>query len=552
MKKIIFFLVLLLTSTCIINAKVIKGECGRRLTWEFDTKTGVLSFAGPGIMYDYSDRTPWAAYAKQIKTLLLNRDVKDVPYYALNGCLFIEKIIVDNSNYFFTEGNCLITKKDSALVYAGKDFTIPSSVRVIGNKSFYEHPSLVSMNIPDGVVTISDQAFAKCTALKAVSIPSTVRNISRGAFFECRSLTSVNMAEGVVFIGEQSFAKCSSLSEINIPSTVNTIDVGAFARCSELKSVIIPSSVRVINGGAFQNCTSLASLKIEEGVRYIGIYAFQNCTSLASVLIPSTVDEIKNNAFAGCRIYDLKVAELNQTYYSSDNQIYQKEFEEIKEIPQEVKTKYAQFPGGDSECSKWIKSNVIYPRACIDDSIQGSVFVKFTVEADSTITNIEVVNDANELLSAEVIRAIKIMPKWEPAEYGSQRVSSSANLQIFFGYGDDDFYVTQVLDDRIFDVVEEIASFPGGDSECMNWLRNNIRYPEKAEVKGVQGRVIVSFIVNRDGSIVDVKVVRSPDELLSNEAVRVVKLMPKWKPARLNNKTVRSRLNLPIMFRLGF
>jgi protein TonB len=92
--------------------------------------------------------------------------------------------------------------------------------------------------------------------------------------------------------------------------------------------------------------------------------------------------------------------------------------------------------------------------------------------------------------------------------------------------------VEEVDDDRVYDVVEENASFPGGDEECMKWLRKNIRYPSICQEQGVQGRVIVAFVVNRDGSIVDVKVVRSPDENLSEEAIRVVKLMPKWKPAR--------------------
>lgn len=111
--------------------------------------------------------------------------------------------------------------------------------------------------------------------------------------------------------------------------------------------------------------------------------------------------------------------------------------------------------------------------------------------------------------------------------------------------------VEEVDDDRVYDVVEENASFPGGDTECMKWLQKNIKYPSICQEQGVQGRVIVAFVVNRDGSIVDVKVVRSPDENLSNEAVRVVKMMPKWKPARQGNKTVRSRFNLPVMFRLG-
>lgn len=106
-------------------------------------------------------------------------------------------------------------------------------------------------------------------------------------------------------------------------------------------------------------------------------------------------------------------------------------------------------------------------------------------------------------------------------------------------------------DDRIYEMVEENAQFPGGDQACYEWLSKNIHYPSICAEQGIQGRVILNFVVNRDGSITEVKVLRSPDPNLSKEAERVVKLMPKWKPARQGNKTVRARFTLPVMFRLG-
>ena len=106
-------------------------------------------------------------------------------------------------------------------------------------------------------------------------------------------------------------------------------------------------------------------------------------------------------------------------------------------------------------------------------------------------------------------------------------------------------------DDRIYEMVEENAQFPGGDEECFKWLSEHIKYPSICQEQGVQGRVIVNFVVNKDGSIVDVKTVRSPDNNLTKEAERVVKMMPKWKPARQGNKPVRSRFTLPVMFRLN-
>ena len=91
----------------------------------------------------------------------------------------------------------------------------------------------------------------------------------------------------------------------------------------------------------------------------------------------------------------------------------------------------------------------------------------------------------------------------------------------------------------------------GGDEACMKWLAEHLKYPSICQEQGVQGRVFVSFVVNKDGSIVDVEIKRSPDPNLSKEAERVVKSMPKWKPARQGNRTVRSRFNLPVMFRLN-
>ena len=105
-------------------------------------------------------------------------------------------------------------------------------------------------------------------------------------------------------------------------------------------------------------------------------------------------------------------------------------------------------------------------------------------------------------------------------------------------------------DDNIYEVVEENAQFPGGDDACYKWLYDHIKYPAIAQEQGIQGRVFVQFVVNRDGSIVDVEVVRSPDASLSKEAERVVKMMPRWKPAKQGNKTVRSRFRLPVMFKL--
>ena len=106
-------------------------------------------------------------------------------------------------------------------------------------------------------------------------------------------------------------------------------------------------------------------------------------------------------------------------------------------------------------------------------------------------------------------------------------------------------------DPRVFDVVEQMPKFPGGDNGLMTFLKNTIKYPEAAEKAGKQGRVVVTFVVNTDGSISDAKVARSVSEELDAEALRVINAMPKWTPGKQNGKDVRVKFTLPVTFKLN-
>lgn len=104
---------------------------------------------------------------------------------------------------------------------------------------------------------------------------------------------------------------------------------------------------------------------------------------------------------------------------------------------------------------------------------------------------------------------------------------------------------------RVYDVVEQMPSFPGGISGLMTYLNQNTRYPAVAQENGVQGRVVVSFVVGKDGHISDVTVLRSVDPSLDKEAIRVVRNMPRWTPGKQGGKPVRVRYNVPVSFRLN-
>ena len=110
--------------------------------------------------------------------------------------------------------------------------------------------------------------------------------------------------------------------------------------------------------------------------------------------------------------------------------------------------------------------------------------------------------------------------------------------------------VVKPKEEEIFVAVEQQAEFPGGQAALMKWLSNNIRYPESAQQNDIQGRVVVKFVVEKDGSIGQATIAKGVDKDLDREALRVVKKMPKWQPGKNNGVAVRSYFTLPVTFKL--
>ena len=105
-------------------------------------------------------------------------------------------------------------------------------------------------------------------------------------------------------------------------------------------------------------------------------------------------------------------------------------------------------------------------------------------------------------------------------------------------------------DDKVYDVCEQMPTYEGGDVALLKYLTDSVKYPELAKKHGVQGRVVIGFIVEKDGSLTNVKVLRAVDRALDAEALRVVMGMPKWIPGRQNEQRVRVKYNVPVSFRL--
>lgn len=108
----------------------------------------------------------------------------------------------------------------------------------------------------------------------------------------------------------------------------------------------------------------------------------------------------------------------------------------------------------------------------------------------------------------------------------------------------------QAKGDKIYDAPETMPEYPGGMEALASFLSENIAYPEEAKEKEIGGRVMVQYVIEKDGSVTDVKVLKSVDPMLDDEAVRVVKAMPKWKPGTVGGKPVRVKYVLPIVFKM--
>jgi TonB family protein len=228
----------------------------------------------------------------------------------------------------------------------------------------------------------------------------------------------------------------------------------------------------------------------------------------------------------------------------------------------------AEFEGGMDALSQFLQKNLKYPEAAKRASQSGKVFVQFIVNTDGTISDVNVLKSAGFGMDEEAERVIKLA-KWIPGKHHGQVVKSRFTIPIMFATGKEktssDFFVKPegiraILPSSkeyyesspIFTAVEHQAEFPGGMSAFAKYLQDNLKYPESAQRANIQGKVYVQFIVNADGSARDFEVLKSTEnESLDNEALRVLKSIPKWVAGKQSGKNVRSRFTIPINFQLS-
>ncbi len=238
-----------------------------------------------------------------------------------------------------------------------------------------------------------------------------------------------------------------------------------------------------------------------------------------------------------------------------------------------------QFPGGEKAMMDFLSRNINYPQRAMENGIQGKVVVQFVVTKNGTIGEVKVIRSIDPDLDKEAIRLCKSLPKFIPGKMNGQPVNVWYTMPITFklqeldnssdntsqiqgtnnlivkAYGDKtnnpvSINSLAIVEDDIVTAVDMFPEFPGGNTALMKFLSHNINYPQKAMENGIQGKVVVQFIVKKDGTIGTVKVVKSVHPLLDEEAKRLVKMLPKFEPAYRDEKPVNTWYTLPVTFKL--
>ncbi len=234
--------------------------------------------------------------------------------------------------------------------------------------------------------------------------------------------------------------------------------------------------------------------------------------------------------------------------------------------------KMPTFDGGKSLVGfqNWIQNNIRYPKEALAKGVGGRVIFQFVVERDGTPSSFNVLKSPDKSLADEVERVFKTSPKWEAGEQGGKKVrvlytvpvvftTPSAETQEFeqqkqnfeaqkqnFEQQKQNFEQEQ---DPPYIKVEKMPTFQGGDLNAFrNWFQSQIQYPKEAMEKNISGRVIFSFVVEKDGSTSDFTVLQAPDKLLADEVERIFKTCPKWEAGTQRGEKVRVKYTVPIVF----
>ena len=381
-------------------------------------------------------------------------------------------------------------------------------------------------------------------------------------------------------IAVAAFARPEVSNELNEISSVKVNDLASIVKVEEVKSVensleekfvlkgqvmdysskkpVIGASV-VIKGttmGTLSDKDGKFQLSVKEGdvlaVSYVGLQTqFLPVKGNANLVVWMKEDvQSMEEMVVGTNSADSDKKGVEVKFVPNDKPVIQdgEVFTVVEEMP--------QFPGGMAEAMKFLAKNINYPVESQKAKIEGRVIVQFVVKENGKVADIKVMRGVSPELDAEAIRVVSMMPDWIPGKQRGKAVDVKYTMPIMFRLQTP---ASDVKTNEKADAIDEsqifadpgvMPSFPGGMGECMEFLAKNIKYPVEAQKAKIEGRVIVQFVVGKDGQISDAKVVRGVSPELDAEALRVVNTMPKWQPGMTRGQAAEMKYTIPVNFRL--
>ena len=224
--------------------------------------------------------------------------------------------------------------------------------------------------------------------------------------------------------------------------------------------------------------------------------------------------------------------------------------------------------GGTEKYAQFLAEHQQYPAAAMQQGIQGTVKVSFVVEKTGTVNEVKVETPVAPALDAEAIRLIKSGPRWTPAKHRNQVVRQRVVIPVSFVMSPGSEAVVRPAKERpITTSATDIAASAhpdrpalvapdrptqpvGGTQAFFDWIEKNQQYPLLARQRKIQGKVLVEFIVQANGSLTDARVVKKLGSGLDEEALRLIRAAPKWEPATFQGKPIKQKMVLPVLFQL--
>ncbi len=220
----------------------------------------------------------------------------------------------------------------------------------------------------------------------------------------------------------------------------------------------------------------------------------------------------------------------------------------------------SNFPGGENRFYEWISANMHYPSDKRNSGIEGEVSMRFSIDTSGKPFDITVQKYSDSVFSKEAVTLLGKMPNWTPFLIDGEKTNSTYNIPIKFQLKDSDngynYYgeeneLLNLNDEPVYSFASEMPEFTGGTEQMYSFIKENIQYPEIALENGVEAKIPVSIVIRKNGEITRIKVLKQAGWGLDEEAVRIIKSMPPWKPGKTDGIPVNVKFIIQIKFNIN-